>query len=109
MSNELTWTLQKSMLKRLCVNWLTFLNTATDSAEYYGFLLDNNPHDRAKLPLELLPRALQDTLNGESCWLHPSGLPSWEFMKELRLWAANVLGCRCLNIAAACPYGNKIC
>ncbi len=53
------------------------------SAEHYGFLLEDNPHDTVFLPPALFPTAKH--MPYKHCFLHASGVPSWELMKALRL------------------------
>lgn len=86
----------------------SFPNLALFGAEHYGFVLDDNPHDRAKLPLKLLPSSLQGQVTVDACWLHPNGYPSWDLMKSLRLWAASQLGCRYRAFCAHMPPMLKL-
>jgi len=59
------------------------------AAEHYGFVLDSNPHDAALLPIGALPDSqLRGGLQQKDCWLHPCGVPSWELLRALRIWAA---------------------
>ena len=63
------------------------------AAEHYGFVLDSNPHDAALLPIEALPDIqLRAGLQQKHCWLHPCGVPSWDLLRTLRIWAAMQLG-----------------
>lgn len=56
-------------------------------AEHYGFILDTNPHDFARLPPALFERAAGQELQlaGAECYLHSNGAPSWQLMRALRL------------------------
>lgn len=57
------------------------------SAEYYGFIVEDNDDDLAFLSLSLLPQL--KGLPAKQCLLHASGVPSWELMKALRLACEN--------------------
>eukprot|EP00890_Picochlorum_soloecismus_P001074 jgi/Picsp_1/1968/NSC_05434-R1_set domain protein len=54
-----------------------------DLLKLYGFILDNNPHDVAFIPLENFPAVLQLEHN-DACIMH-DGNPSFELMRALRL------------------------
>ena len=60
------------------------------AAEHYGFCLEDNPHERAQLPLETfgLP-GLLDALKPAEAWLHPCGTPCWRLLHQLRLLTAS--------------------
>ena len=63
------------------------------AAEHYGFVLDSNLHDAALLPIGALPVSqLREGLQQKDCWLHPCGVPSWELLRALRIWAAMQCG-----------------
>ena len=55
-----------------------------ECAEYYGFLLEDNPHDTVFLPPALFSPVVKE-LSDRDCYLHANGVPSWELMKALRL------------------------
>ena len=62
------------------------------AAEHYGFVLDDNPHDAALLPVGALPDdQLQGSIQPRECWLHPCGTPSWGLLRALRTWAATFM------------------
>ncbi|CAK0784490.1 hypothetical protein CVIRNUC_007694 [Coccomyxa viridis] len=64
-----------------------------DLLEHYGFVLDDNPHDAALLPVGALPDGqLQGSVQPRECWLHPCGTPSWGLLRALRTWAATSCG-----------------
>ena len=65
--------------------------------EHYGFMLEDNPHDTAQLPLELvLAHAGSGRASGSSssaspapllqseCFVHANGRPSWGLLRALR-------------------------
>ena len=88
-------------------------HTNSELLQHYGFVLpgEENPHDTALLPPQLLPAAVWQQLaghaadNGSSqgsetgsdwlegpaaavCYLHASGAPSWDLLRVLRLGCA---------------------
>ena len=66
------------------------------AAEHYGFVLDDNPHDAALLPVGALSDdQLQGSIQPRECWLHPCGTPSWGLLRALRTWAATLCGHGC--------------
>ena len=75
----------------------TLQSCSTDDSravsEQYGFVLDSNPHDAALLPVGALPDGLvRAGLQQKECWLHPCGVPSWDLLRALRIWAASHFG-----------------
>lgn len=62
-------------------------------AEHYGFVLANNPHDEALLPLAVFPDSFAAYLHQQHrspshCFLHCNGIPSWQLLQDLRCYAA---------------------
>ena len=63
------------------------------SAEHYGFVLADNPHDQALLPPLAFPKnfaayLLQQHRSASQCFLHCNGIPSWQLLQDLRCYAA---------------------
>ncbi|KAK9835753.1 hypothetical protein WJX74_007290 [Apatococcus lobatus] len=54
-----------------------------DLLEHYGFVLDDNPHDKAHLDPTWL-EGCHPMPSQTACWLHPSGRPSWDLLSHLR-------------------------
>ncbi|KAK9858441.1 hypothetical protein WJX84_008343 [Apatococcus fuscideae] len=54
-----------------------------DLLEHYGFVLEDNSHDRALLDPTWL-KGCHPPAPHAACWLHPSGRPSWELLSLLR-------------------------
>lgn len=76
--------------------------TNLELLEHYGFVLgaEQNPHDTAVLPRNVLPEAVifqLEAIAGSAAepTIHANGNPSWEFLRALRL-------------AALTPAGRKI-
>jgi hypothetical protein len=58
---------------------------------HYGFVLPDNPHDVAPLPLSTLPTAAIEHLGPDpegKSWVGVGGAPSWELLRALRLAGA---------------------
>lgn len=57
------------------------IRSALDGTEFYGFQLDDNPHDMALLPAGPLSRAIGTSASGglraEDAALHACGMPTW--------------------------------
>ncbi len=62
-------------------------------AEHYGFVLEDNPYNTAQLPVEKLPEDIRGTVPVKASCLQRNGMPSWELLRELRIWAASQTGC----------------
>lgn len=62
-------------------------HTNLELLEHYGFVLQDNPHDVAVLPVELFSEAVQRQLDewGALPLVHNNGNPSWELLRALRL------------------------
>ncbi|KAK9908367.1 hypothetical protein WJX75_006775 [Coccomyxa subellipsoidea] len=69
-------------------------HTNLELLEHYGFVSEDNPYDTAQLPVIMLPEGLQGTVPLTATYLQRNGMPSWELLRDLRIWAASQLGCR---------------
>ncbi|CAL8469431.1 g8972 [Coccomyxa elongata] len=68
-------------------------HTNLELLEHYGFVLEDNPYDTAQLPIEMLPEDIRGTVPVKASCLQRNGMPSWELLRELRIWAASKTGC----------------
>lgn len=64
------------------------------TAEHYGFVLADNPHDKAPLPTSAFSHAIaaymeQQGSSGGHRYLHCNGIPSWQLLQELRSCVAS--------------------
>lgn len=60
--------------------------TNLELLEHYGFLLDENPNDKASIPLEPEVYACSSWPK-DSLYIHQNGKPSFALLSALRLWA----------------------
>lgn len=60
--------------------------TNLELLEHYGFLLDENPNDKAFIPLEPEVYA-SSSWPKDSLYIHQNGKPSFALLSALRLWA----------------------
>jgi len=69
------------------------VHTNLQLLEFYGFQLDDNPHDMALLPAGPLSRAIGTSASGglraEDAALHACGMPTWLLLQALRKAAAS--------------------
>lgn len=74
--------------KVTCLQVLLSYGTYTnlELLEHYGFLLDENPNDKAFIPLEPEVYA-SSSWPKDSLYIHQNGKPSFALLSALRLWA----------------------
>lgn len=60
-------------------------HTNLELLELYGFVLEDNPHDRAPLIQKVIRKVVTGVqVAAEACYVHGGGQPSWHLLASLR-------------------------